>query len=262
MIKRKLTRLLLIVFVIVIANSGLGSPSTVLAKNSQQKMAQSYYEILNNIINKYGISTKDSEEGLIYTNLIDFDKDGRSELYVLYSKDTELAGQQRFYQEVWGISKDSKLKKIYADDQGHDGLISDRSISIATTKNASYLIFTERYNTGGSWPYVNIASEHTVINTIKNEKLVESAVLAYIEAGKTNEEMTEETTENTFSIKRNGKTKNITEKEYNQLKNQFGVNNQKEIVEGNAGSPEIVIDTTQNEKIIKAFMTKLKKLMK
>ncbi|MEO2211967.1 hypothetical protein ABGV40_14080 [Paenibacillus amylolyticus] len=258
MIKRKLTRFTLIALAIAVAISGYVFPSPASAKSTQQKMENAYYGVLNNIISKYGVSTNDEEDGLVYTNLIDFDKDGRSELYVLYLKEAEWNSELRFYQEVWRFSN-SKLRKIYADNQGHDGLAGDRSISISNTKSASYLDFTHRYSTGtGDPPYSNIWFESTDINTIKNGKLVRIALLSYIEASTDSGDKTKKT----YSIEKGGKTQNITLKEYNRLKSQFGLNNQKEIISSSAGFPGTAFDTSRNENTINTFMTKIKKLMK
>ncbi|MDR0271670.1 hypothetical protein [Paenibacillus sp.] len=247
------------IYVIVFSLFFSISSVSVLAKTNQQNIAQSYYKILNNIISKYGISTFDNEEGLVYANMIDFDKNGVSELYILYLKKDNSRGydQLKFYQEVWGFEK-SELHKLYFDDQGPDGLISDRSISITSTNKNSYLIFESSYSTGnGTPPYDNEWSLHRSIMTVKGGKLIEVAVLGYTEASK----VEGEGTKYTYTIKTNGKVKNISNKEYNNYVTQYNLKNQKYLIDGDAGSPTISFDASSNVKTINSFLKRLKNMM-
>jgi hypothetical protein len=253
--KRVLSRVAILSVIFSLAVSI--SPLSAFAKTNQQKMANAYYGILNNIVSKYGVSTSTDDDGLVYANIVDFDKDGISELYLLYIKNDKSRGDSlRFYQEIWNYKK-SKIHKIYSDDQGADGLVSDRSISITTTKKDTYLIFTGSYSTGnGELPYSNEWSIYSSIMTVRGGKLIEIASLRYIQASTPEDDNDIKITR---AIEKNGKTKSISEKEYEELGSIYGFQNNTTLVEGNAGSPVIASDLNLN--VVNDFIKKIKKMM-
>ncbi|MEC1717795.1 hypothetical protein [Schinkia azotoformans] len=210
--------------------------------------ANAYYRIVSNVVKEFGVCTRqldyyneDSDyregcNGLAYANLIDFDKDGVSELYILYVT----YGAESYIEEVWGY-KDGKEVKMYSEetDDLFGGWTSDRTVSINNDGNT----------------YINHSSRLGEVFAYDDYWTIENNVIKITKASAEYIDGNEDSW--IYKITENGKDRNVSEEEYNQFLNNLG-HPSKKIINGNAGAPAFEIDITNNLNTVMNFLNQLR----
>ncbi|MCM3625488.1 hypothetical protein M4D70_25255 [Brevibacillus borstelensis] len=189
-------------------------PRGVSAAYVQPALATAYYQIVNNIIKMYGINTQgdfSESKGLAFSDLIDFDKDGIPELYLIYFKGGESSGD--YTQEIWSY-KNNKVIKVFSDQHGQYGATSDRAVSILNTTKKSYVGYSSHYSTGtGTLPYDNVSYTTDSFLTLVNNKLIEVASAEYI----WEEDSINRKTRESYYVKENNTKRKVTQIAYKQF---------------------------------------------
>lgn len=217
-----------------------------------------YYKVVNNIKSKYGISHGQiSEEylalGLAYVKLIDFDKNGRKELYLIYIKDE--TGQE-VTQEIWEMKND-KAVKIFSEDYDGRGLASDRSLSLCSNKSKTYIKYHSQYTTGqADAPYSSVSFNTTSYLTLVNNKLVTVAKAEIKEELGDGETVKDRIT---YSNTQNSKTKKVTKKLYRSFIKSYETKGISDIIYGGIGCPAFV-NVKNNIKIVESYWKQLDRI--
>ncbi len=248
------------VAVSLLALSVFSEPKNLIAKEApmDSERAAAYYEVLDRIMSppfSYGVSQivtnpdvlYSGEEGLVYADLIDFDKDGQDELYVLYAqKDTSDPSVyfSNHVQEIW-TSQDGEPVKLFEDSYNGFSMWGDRSTALIEGKDQVYLTFYSELERVGYHKFF----------ALENGAFTEKASINYMDNG-SNEDggFTY-----AYSATEDGAEREVTEDEYGELLNKYlsgGEENQ--LVNGGTGSPEFVISLDNNTDKITAFLAQLK----
>jgi hypothetical protein len=234
----------------------LSSSVSVEAKVAEDPYANTeYYKLINGVIGNYGISKGQISEssGLAYVELIDFDKNGSYELYMVYLKD---GFSYVVTQEIWGM-KDKKAVKLFSEDYDGTGLASDRSLSLCKSKSKTYIRYKSSYSTGNvTPPYGSASYSTTQYLTLSNNKFVTVA-----EANITEEYGLDESVKDriTYSYKKDGKTKKVSKESYDDLNKAYVSKGVTDIIYGGMGSPAFA-DVDNNVKKVQTLMDKQDKI--
>ncbi|MFD1736844.1 hypothetical protein ACFSCX_09720 [Bacillus salitolerans] len=222
-----------------------------------QHMYASYFEKVNVIKDDFGICNQDNGPsdcpGLQYVELIDFDNNGTSELYVLYGKSYE----EGYHEEVWGY-KNGEIFLLNEKIFDNYGLISDSTRSISSVNEKIYLIGAGGYSAGTRGEDPNWAEDFyiTEIFEINNNKL--SSIGTLIKTWKQHIENLEEKTEYEYKTSESN-SKAISEEEYKTFLTIYGYDSRKEIINSESGSKMLTIDVSDNIDIITKFISTLRK---
>jgi hypothetical protein len=236
----------------VLISSISAMPQQASAKTSPSDVSGAYYKVVSDIINEYGIGTEDftaGGAGLAYAELIDFDKNGVSELFLIYS-----GGSYDYTLEVWGYGN-NKASLIYSTSDQNRGLVGDLKVSLLTTKTAAYINYTSTYSSGrGDEPYENQYFEDHSIWALADNKFTETVSLGYL---------TEESSEGdnqrvTYTLKEKNEEQKISSEIYDQWLGKYEIAKGKTIIGSSAGSKAYHFDISNNKKTIDNFVKKLK----
>lgn len=119
-------------------------------------VAESYNEVLQKIVDEYGISTRsysnDSRysKGLLYNELIDYDGNGVDELYLIYNESEDL--QNEFVEQIW-IFENNRPKKIHEDTYTGWGRNDTKKSAFGKKDGKVYMFFSEDSSGGGLFYY-------------------------------------------------------------------------------------------------------------
>lgn len=231
-----------------------GTPLTASAsQSSQHAMYTEYYKRVRELRSQYGIKTNSelSGSGLVHADLIDFDGNGVPELYVIYSINYRYSPV--YYEEIW-MFHNGNMKKVYEEMDEELGLVGDRALALTSAAGKSYLNYTSSYVSGrGDYPYDN---NYTLVNSflaLVGDQMVEVARTKYfseLHAG-TGEER------ETYVITENGKERTVSEQEYRNVLQRYGIDNRKEFVESSAGAKSFTFDMPNNRNRMHQFMRSL-----
>lgn len=224
----------------------------------QPAPATAYYQIVNNIIKMYGINTQGDfteSNGLTFADVIDFDKDGIPELYVVYFK----GGKSDDYtQEIWSY-KNNKAIKVFSDQYGQSGRVYDRAVTVFNTSKKSYIGFTSHFSTGtGTPPFDNVSYDTYSFLTLVNNKFMEVASAEYVwEQNPINGQ-----TRESYFIKESNKKRKVSKKDYNHYLESYGYRNSRQVITSDVGAMGFGFDTSKNQKTILGFMQNLRSFMR
>lgn len=234
-------------------------PRGVSAAYVQPALATAYYQIVNNIIKMYGINTQgdfSESKGLAFSDLIDFDKDGIPELYLIYFKGGESSGD--YTQEIWSY-KNNKVIKVFSDQHGQYGATSDRAVSILNTTKKSYVGYSSHYSTGtGTLPYDNVSYTTDSFLTLVNNKLIEVASAEYI----WEEDSINRKTRESYYVKENNTKRKVTQIAYKQFLDKYGHKNSRKLITSDVAAMDFGFDISKNEKTVLNFMQNLRSAMR
>ncbi len=232
------------------------SGNTAGAASAQQDMMNAYYKVTAQLIEKEGIAVEEDLEsvrGLAYADLIDFDKNGVQELFLVYFKDGY------HYEEVWTYQK-NKAARIYAYKWPTSGRGFDQSVSLAEGKKNVYIVHAGGYTdtgTGGS-RYITYYDDISFA-TYSGGKF--AGVLKLGKQTVEDEETSKWTT--SYFLNQNNKQKSISQKTYDQYLADNGYGKRKHVIDSDGtGYQTIAFDITNNGKTIFDFLQKLKNGMR
>lgn len=126
------------------------------------KIAKTYLNVLQAIVERYGICTETTtnetnNSGLAYADLIDFNGDGMDELYLYYIIYSPDYGQTKCIEEVWyfdGHGAENALSREHTSDDSHVGGPTSGSDLCRTSDRKTYLVEAGHYSTGaGNYGY-------------------------------------------------------------------------------------------------------------
>jgi len=253
----KLNRIMSIILAMVVALAALPvSSDTASASTAVTRGAMSaYYKVVTDTINRVGIALEQdiwSARGLVQAELIDFDKDGVSELFLFYLE----SGQH--VEEVWSF-KNNKVGKIHSFNWQISGRVYDMAVSIATTKNKAYIVHQSGYSASGfNDDFEHMYSDIRTFHTIVNGKFVEVDWLEDLD-----EELAGGNTRKTYNQKLNGKEKKITASAYKQGLSKYNYDKRKIIMDSDGtGFKTLAINMKNNGKTLYDFIMKLKSGMR
>ncbi|OMF61558.1 hypothetical protein BK139_06890 [Paenibacillus sp. FSL R5-0490] len=221
----------------------------------EQLAASAFYPIVKMIINNYGICTEDagpdSCNGLQYAELLDFDRDGIFELYLVY----DTADSDGYTEEIWGYQDGERLQ-LYTKTFASNGLVDDSGRSIATADNQSYLVDTGEYSAGSrgedpDWneylSWINFSALHD--GELTEEKSLLVTWKGHVETG---EEKVE------YELAESGSDPQpITKEEYENILKSYHYENRKMIINSDAGSKSLAFDVSNNAEKINTFLQEL-----
>lgn len=229
----------------------------VLAKEEKNPY-EVYYDIVKSVVDNNGICGENfpSDTGIIYVDLVDFDGDKLSELYMIYldKKSKNGSNSNAITEEIWKL-KDGIPVKVVSKGESNQGLVSDRSIAIAKANSKSYILYNSSYSHGrGKEPYTIVSSTTSQYLSLENDKLVEVANI-----NKHDEATVEGDKRIRYTSGKLGNEKELSKEDYEEVNKKFKSDGIKEIILGNAGSPSLAIDMKNNIKTISDFLIKLNK---
>jgi len=252
--KRQLFAFLLAAALLV---TQMPASTSAAASTAQQQAAGAYLGIVNDIIAKYGICTNDYSDycrGLAYADLIDFNKDGISELLAIYKTDTE----HEYMLGIW-VYANKKVTRVLTKQQDTAWRTNGISYYLSSTKTNTYLVESFDYSTGtASAPYSTAGYDIDTFYTVSGNKLVESG---YADLTVDYHDVTEkERKRHVIGLGKYQRT--TTEKGYKDYLAKFGAQPYKPLVVNSAGSVSFGFDASANSKAIPAFKEKLVKIMR
>ncbi|WP_150275580.1 hypothetical protein [Paenibacillus tepidiphilus] len=226
-------------------------PVNAFAATAQQNAAGQYYFIIQDIINKYRICTEEYAEcssGLAYAELIDFNKDGLSELFAIYMEDSG-----EYTLGVWSFAN-NKVSRIFTSKQivtPQNGI----SWYLLNTNKQTYLVEDFEYGTGlGDAPYSTVYFSDYKFHTVSNNKFVAAGHTEYKqEYHDTNGSMRE-----TYSIKVNNTQTKVNKAKYDQYLAKFDLSKAKTLISNDVGLVEFGFNTANNAKMMHDFLLKSK----
>lgn len=229
-------------------------PRGVSAAYVQPAPATAYYQIVNNIIKMYGINTQgdfSESNGLTFADVIDFDRDGIPELYVVYFKGGE---SDDYTQEIWSY-KNNKAIKVFSDQYGESGRVYDRGVTIFNAANKSYVGYTSHFSTGtGTPPFDNISYDTYSFLTLVNNKFMEVASAEHVwEQNPINGQTSE-----SYFIKENNKKRKVSKDAYIQSLGKYGHKNSRKIITSDVGAMGFGFDISKNQKTLLGFIQNLR----
>jgi len=227
------------------------------ASTAQQQAAGAYYGILNDIIGKYGLCTNDYSNycrGLAYADLIDFNKDGISELLAIYKTDTE----HEYMLGIW-VYANKKVTRVLTKQQDTAWRTNGISYYLSATKSNTYLVEAFEYSTGlADAPYSTASYDIDTFYTVSGGKLVKSGY-----ADRTidyHDQTGAERRRHVIGLDRYQRTE--TEAGYKTYLAKFGAQPYTPLVVNSAGSVSFGFDASANVKTIPAFRKKLLTIMR
>jgi len=251
--KRQLLAFLLAAVLLVAQNPA----SAAAAPTAQQQAAGAYLGIVNDMIGKYGICTNDFSDdckGLAYADLIDFDKDGISELFAVYKPDTE----RHYMLGIWAYAN-KKVSRVLTKDQGAYSRTEGISHYLASTKTNTYLVESFDYSTGlAEPPYSTAEYDIDTYFTVSGNKLVKSG---YADRTVDYHDVTEKERKR-YVIGLDKYQRTATEKDYKEYLAKFGAQPYIPLVVNSAGYVSFGFDTGGNASTMSAFKEKLVKIMR
>lgn len=124
----------------------------------RQKMYSKYLHRVNSVINYNGLLTIDEdheeEKGLIYVQLIDFDGNGKEELYIIYKTFEEFSDGrppvENFNEEIWSF-KDGKEFMAFSNQFAvNPGWTDTSTRSLTMVDGKTYLLNVRVHSMGGT----------------------------------------------------------------------------------------------------------------
>lgn len=212
---------------------------------------QAYDKVMTSLIQRVGVVMSDEmdEGGVVYADLVDFNKDGLPELFVFYIEEAQ------HVEEVWSYI-DGKARNIHtyqASLQG--GRVGDMGVALATTSSGASIIHTSSYSTGISLPEGEVyrMSASYTFYTMENRTMKEKEVLFRIideyENGK-------EKTSYLQEVK--GSSKNLSAQAFNNKLSAYNYSKSKEILVSDAGYKTLAFNPAGNGKKLYDFILKLR----
>ena len=224
-----------------------------------QAMAYEYLEVINSIIDKYGVIREDYEylsstNGLFYADLLDFDGDNIKELFCICICD----GGYKY--EIWKFEND-KVENICSKYEQSGVLREMKSVSLITIDGKSHVL---EKNDSFGYAGIDGAVLYT-ISGVKNDNWVEKERLEYSylhlegEDNPYRQEFAGQETGDFYYLAKNGERSSITEEEYNSKVNKYENNSKALLVTGSggAGTIEILVDISEGNKNLQLFMESL-----
>lgn len=231
---------------------------TVKQEAEQAEMTKAYYQIISEIVNKYGVLSSDEpdpmEIGLAFADLIDFNNDGKEELYIIYA----IEPNSSYYEEIWG-SSNGELKKLYSKEFYNGGRISDAARSMVTVDSKTYLVETGEYSAGSRGVIPDVMSEFGYWNIFHG--LEDGAVAELATVIKQDLIFENGDSETRYKIRIDDDEQAISKEEYNTYLDDFNYKSRTSIIDSFTGSKYLAFDVSNNEEIIKEFMETLKSNM-
>lgn len=121
----------------------LAAPDIVLPSGNSsipQGTAKAYYDVLNEYIETIG-TTEDQNTGLAFSRLIDFDQDGKPELYLLYVQENQ--GTTEVIEELWSAQVDKATRYHQAIESESTEESVQRTRTLLLSNDSAYLWVTE-----------------------------------------------------------------------------------------------------------------------
>lgn len=224
-----------------------------------QAMAYEYLEVINSIIDKYGVIREDYEylsstNGLFYADLLDFDGDNIKELFCICICD----GGYKY--EIWKFEND-KVENICSKYDQSGVLREMKSVSLITIDGKSHVL---EKNDSFGYAGIDGAVLYT-ISGVKNDNWVEKERLEYSylhlegEDNPYRQEFAGQETGDFYYLAKNGERSSITEEEYIRRVKEYESNLKSLLSTGYDGADtfEIQVDISENNKNLDLFMESL-----
>lgn len=250
----KLKRMMMLVLglALVVGATPLGTGGAHASTAATRGAMSAYFKVVLDTINRVGIMNEKElwgARGVVYADLVDFNKDGVSELFLFYLEN------EQHVEEVWSFSN-NKVQKIHSFSlSASGGRVDDMSVSIATTKNKAYIVHQSGYSATGfndDFEYMNsnVRTFHTMVGGKFAE--VDWLEIRY-------EELASGKTRTVYNQKLNGKEKKITAAAFNQGMAKHNFEKRKVILGSDGtGYKWIEADTSNNGKKLLDLALKLK----
>ena len=256
-------KIISLVLVVSMMLSLISMPTKAIALGAKESISQSmayeYLEVINSIIEEYGIIRDNyvyygDTSGLFYADLLDFNGDNVRELFCMYLCD------EGYRYEIWKF-EDNKAKNIFSKFDRSIVSREAKSVSLVTIDGKSHVLEID-----DSFEYAGINGlvQHTIFG-MENDNWVEKGRLEYSYLhleGEDNpylQEFAGQETGDFYYLIKNGESSSITEEEYNSKVNKYENNSKALLVTGSggAGTIEILVDISEGNKNLQLFMESL-----
>lgn len=227
------------------------------------EMAKAYLDVINEITDKYGIlAYKDEiyeiDKGLVYVDLIDFDRDGVDELLTMY-----IDNEQAIYQ-IWSYISNRAIE-IHSESLSSFSLRENKYVFLATIGGKNYLVtYIDSYGLAGI-DGISIHTSYTVRNSqwIEEERIEHSYL--YKEGMEDDiyfmEQYKDEEFGDFYRVNRGGKNSDISKEQYNKEVNKYEEASKVGLIYlgyGGAGMIYLSEDLSENTKQIDSITDNLK----
>lgn len=235
--------------VFIMAVSSLSAfPASAKGSNGHADAESAYFHVVNKIVSEKGIATDDiaSGHGLAYARLIDFDKNGVPELYLIHIDRNSL----EYTQEVWAYINQQAVQ-LYADSHYGFTRSSNMDITLYHTDKQTYLSINPNVSMGDY--YYNNDHLYTVVNQQFERVAILSRLWEVVDPvngdGRT-----------TYTVNESGEEKQVSETEFKNIAAKYGIGNAKaeEIIDGGAGSPSFAFDVSDNAESLTSWIKSLR----